>query len=89
MNIEKASVKENNIFLLPTANDWIEARLNGKVLNNGKIEIYNLHRKLLYTQHIIDETTSIDISSYAEGMYFFKILNNQQLIKIVKIIKNQ
>ncbi|MDD4581303.1 MAG: T9SS type A sorting domain-containing protein [Bacteroidales bacterium] len=90
LNIEKASVKENNIFLSPNpANDWIEVRLNGKVLNNGKIEIYNLQGKLLFMQDIVDETTSIDISSYAEGMYLFKIQNNQQHIKTLKVIINR
>jgi hypothetical protein len=50
---------------------------------------YNLQGKLLFTQDIVDETTSIDISSYAEGMYLFKIQNNQQHIKTLKVIINR
>ncbi|MGI6291897.1 MAG: T9SS type A sorting domain-containing protein [Bacteroidales bacterium] len=91
VNVKEVLVSSaDNIRLSPNpSSDFIFLQTKEIEKENTLLEIYNLHGKLLYTQRIIDETTSIDISSYAEGMYFFKILNNQQLIKIVKVIINR
>ncbi len=89
VSIKEIEANTHNIIFSPNpVNDWVEIQINGEALNNGKIEIYSLQGKLLHTQQIVNKTTSINMSSYAQGMYFFKILNNQQHIKTINVVKN-
>lgn len=90
VSIKESSPSTADVTLSPNpCIDRIDLEIKDMNLQNTLLEIYDLHGKLIHTQCIINKTTSIDISSFAEGMYFFKIQNNQQAIKIIKVIKNQ
>jgi hypothetical protein len=54
---------------------------------NSTLEIYDALGKLVIKQAMLNETTSINISNLDNGIYLFKILNNSNLVKIGKLIK--
>ncbi|MDD2688170.1 MAG: T9SS type A sorting domain-containing protein [Bacteroidales bacterium] len=90
VSIKESSASAAGVMLSPNpCIDRIDLEIKDINLQSAILEIYDIHGKLLHTQHITNRTTPIDFSSYAEGMYFFKLKNNRQTIKTIKVIKNQ
>ncbi|MCE3226910.1 MAG: Kelch repeat type 2-containing protein [Bacteroidetes bacterium] len=50
------------------------------------LDIYNSLGALVYSSNIIDEKTVIDVNSLANGVYFIRLKNNEEII-LKKIIK--
>ena len=57
-------------------------------LLNLSLQLFDVQGKLLYTQSITDEVTTIKMYEYNSGNYFLKIIQNNEKVKIFKIIKN-
>ncbi len=55
--------------------------------NNERIEIYNNLGALVYKQTIINELNTIDLSDQANGLYFVKLVRDNQMIVTQKIMK--
>ncbi len=57
------------------------------VVKNIQIEIYSSVGALLYKQAVTNESTTIDLSNQAKGLYFVKVMHNNQIITTKKIVK--
>ncbi len=53
----------------------------------SRVEIYNVMGEKVYTQTIFKTQSEIDISSQASGIYFLKIIDDDETIVLKKIIK--
>jgi len=51
------------------------------------VQVYNIEGKLLYSEKINELTAKIDLSAFAAGTYFFKMMVNNQTVhfKIIKV----
>ena len=59
-----------------------------ELANNTSLEIYDIHGKLLKSLMINDLETHLDVSEYASGVYFVRLIgesNNTQIKKFIKI----
>ncbi len=66
---------------------------NGLVLIESKmalknVQAYNLTGQLLYSSQLHDLNTTVDISSFATGTYFFKIQFENNQSATVKVLRN-
>jgi len=55
--------------------------------SEGTIEIYNLLGALIHKQKIVNQVNSIDISNEANGLYFIKVISDNNVIAEQKILK--
>jgi hypothetical protein len=53
-----------------------------------KLEIFDFTGKLVFTQNEKITGQSIDLTSFAKGMYFFKIYFDGNAAKTIKVIKD-
>lgn len=77
------NIKQNlnsTIFIMPNpTNDFLQ--ING--LQNQSIQIQNSLGEIIYTKNNCNPMESIDVSKYANGIYFVKVnLKTQKFIKI-------
>ncbi len=57
-------------------------------LNSYKYEFYNINGKLINTNRIFDNTTSINMTNLVAATYILIVFKNQKNMKTFKIIKN-
>lgn len=89
--MEKDSLLQNNLELTVYPNPTTD-KLTLEIPNfneeNISYELITLTGQLLETHEINESTTALVLKNYAQGTYLLKIVNNQQPIKIFKIIKH-
>ena len=68
------------------AKNYINLRINGNV-ENLNYQIYDMSGKLLKNSDITNENTIINISRLSSGIYFIKVLKNNQQVEILKFVK--
>ena len=91
VNIGSTGIAENGtavnrIFPNPTT-DHITVELAPMNQISGEIAIYDIYGKLLFTTPIVETVQTIDMSTFAPGMYLIKIMDGNQTIQTEKIIK--
>ena len=84
-DIEKFE-SEIQIYPNPT-NDIVNIQLQNLPENKSDIYVYDFSGKLILNSSFSDDNTSIDLSNYSTGVYFIKIVTENQIIN-KKIIKN-
>ena len=55
---------------------------------NLRFRIYDMNGLLLQDKKIESEETEIFLQDYSSSMYFLKVINNKQEVKVFKVIKN-
>jgi hypothetical protein len=55
---------------------------------NLKFQLFDLNGVLLQDKKVDSEVTEISLETHPSSVYFLKIINNNQEIKVFKIIKN-
>ncbi len=75
-----------NVFPNPLSNKLVVEIYDLKP--NTVFEIYDALGKLVFTKIIETETTPINTTNLFEGVYLYKILNKNGLLKTGKLIKN-
>jgi PKD repeat protein len=79
---------ENMLTISPNpANQFITVEYSGTIVNNLTIQIKNITGEVVNTISNADNTTNIDISKLASGIYFIELNNNGTIItqKIEKL----
>ena len=79
---------ENMITISPNpANQYITIEYSGTIVNNLTIQIKNITGEVVNTISNADNTTNIDISKLASGIYFIELNNNGTILtqKIEKL----
>ena len=90
-NISSVSIQENinlidlNIHPNPTKST-ITINLGNNNLNNASIKIIDLLGKEIHSQKVNTQTTTLNLSNYAKGIYLIKFSNDLGG-KIYKVIK--
>ncbi len=54
---------------------------------NLRFRLFDMNGLLLQDQEIVSEETEIFLQDLSSSMYFLKIMNNNQEIKVFKIVK--
>jgi hypothetical protein len=81
-------VVANSISVYPNPNNGIlNILLTSELSKNSIVEIYDGIGKLVVKQILTNEVNTINISNLNNGIYTFKVLNNSNLVKIGKIVK--
>jgi len=55
---------------------------------NLRFRLYDMNGMLLQDQKIDAEETEISLQDYSSTMYFLKVVNNKQDVKVFKVVKN-
>jgi len=87
-DIENTGTENTQIFVYPNlANDIITIENTSSKNNEAMISIYNIQGQILLQQLTQQQKTVINISDFAEGLYYVKV-NTDKGIAINKFIKN-
>lgn len=79
----------NGISVYPNPNNGIvNFAVNAELSGNTTVEIYDAIGKLVIKENLNKEITTINTNHLEDGVYFFKIKNNNQEIKVGKMIKH-
>ncbi|MCK9338363.1 MAG: choice-of-anchor J domain-containing protein, partial [Bacteroidales bacterium] len=76
-----------NVSLYPNpANSEINVQLSAS-LHNGQIAIYDVYGKLLKQVAVEGNLTTINIQNMASGVYFVRILDGNNILQTMKVVK--
>ena len=76
------------ISVYPNPNNGIvNITLTAALAQNSTLEIYDALGKLLVKQVLTNELNAVNMSNLDNGIYVFKVLNNNNTVKIGKLIK--
>jgi hypothetical protein len=79
---------DNSISVFPNPSyGIINIVLTSTFANNSSVAIYDAIGKLVFTQDLGSEMNTLNISELKNGMYTFKVLNTDNIVKIGKIVK--
>ena len=67
--------------------NYLKLKLESKKLESLSYQLYNIQGKLLQSGKIEGTESQIDMSNYVPSTYFVRIINQNQSIKVFKIIK--
>ena len=85
-SIMQESISENGIIYPNPASDYINIKLDG--ISADKLEICDISGKIILSQTITKDYQQIQIRDLKRGMYFLKIYDKNQNIKILKFVKH-
>ncbi len=86
INNAQASTTGINVYPNPT-NSILNITISSELSGSASIEVYDAVGKLVIKESLSSETTTINTSKLTDGIYVFKVINNNQAIKIGKIVK--
>ena len=86
--------EEKRILIYPNpTRDRVEVQISDfdkrNCQNNCYVNIYDMYGKWLASQQITGETTIVDLSTFAGGLYLLRISNGTNIIGTFKIVKNE
>ena len=84
--IKDLASDEISIFPNPT-NGNVTISIPASIEGNVTVEVYDAIGKLTIKENITNNMTNVNLSKLEDGMYMFKIINNNKTIKIGKIVK--
>jgi len=84
LNVENFEREKIKAFPNPTKDQW---NIFSEKTNIESVEIFNMEGKSVSTFFPKNKSTIIDASNFATGIYFSKIITNQET-RILKLIKN-
>jgi len=83
---EVSSSDEFAVYPNPT-NGIVNIAISNTLLNNLSIEVYDAVGKRVISEMLSKETASVNLNGLEDGIYFYKIINNGQDVKVGKLIK--
>jgi hypothetical protein len=75
-----------NVYPNPS-NGILNVAIASELSGNTSIEIYDAIGKLVVTENLSSELTTINTSKLTEGVYMYKVINNNKTVKIGKVVK--
>jgi hypothetical protein len=84
--INEAVANSISVYPNPTSG-LVNVILTSELSKNSTIEVYDAIGKLVVKQVLTSEANAVNISNLTNGIYTFKVLNNSNVIKIGKIVK--
>lgn len=79
-----------NVYPNPTS-DKVNVQLTeyDSQSNNMEIQLFDIYGKLLQTVPASNENLQINLSSYAQGVYFIKAVSEGNMLAVRKMVKNR
>ena len=78
----------NNVTIYPNPNNGIiNITLSSELSKNSTLEIYDAIGKLIVTEVLSNELNTLNISNLSNGIYSFRVLNNNNMVKYGKLVK--
>ncbi|MGZ4117757.1 MAG: T9SS type A sorting domain-containing protein, partial [Bacteroidia bacterium] len=78
---------ENNISIYPNPTNGLFSIALASSEKNISMEIYNNIGELVYSKQNTDTQTLIDLKNNAAGFYFIKVMSENKIVGIKKIIR--
>lgn len=75
-----------NVYPNPTTG-VLNITLTSELTKNSTLEIYDAIGKLIVTEVLSNELNTFNLSNLSNGIYTFKVLNNANMVKLGKLIK--
>lgn len=76
-----------NVYPNPS-NGILNVAIASELSGNTSIEIYDAIGKLVINENLSSKLTTINTSKLTEGVYMYKVINNNRTIKIGKVVKH-
>jgi hypothetical protein len=87
--IEEAKGINLSVLAYPNpTTDYLTLEVKEFELSNLSFQLFDMNGKLLQSEKITGNQTSIVTSNLVPAMYFVKVIQNQKEVKTFKIIKN-
>jgi hypothetical protein len=86
VNILAASANGINVYPNPT-NGILNIAISTELTGTTSIEVYDAIGKLVIKETLSTETTTINTTKLTDGIYVYKVINNNKAIKIGKVVK--
>jgi hypothetical protein len=67
----------------------VECTMNNVQLGNAEIQVLDMYGRLLHTEMMYTSTMQIDLSRYANGIYFLRWVNDENVIGTSKVMLNR
>ena len=77
----------NSILIYPNPNNGIFNISISPQIKNAIIEVYNSIGALVYKQEVENQENAIELSNQANGLYFVKVMSDNKIVGMGKIIK--
>ena len=75
-----------SVYPNPTSN-YLQLKVESEKLKDLSYQLFDMQGKLLQNKKFVGTETQIDMSNYVPSSYFVRVINQNQLIKEFKIIK--
>lgn len=76
-----------NVFPNPTTGN-VRVQLNHHFnLSNAEVQICDMYGRKLFAREINADEFDLDMTGYANGVYFIRIINDNAILKNVKVVK--
>ena len=70
------------------ANDYVSIAIGNTLASNHTVvEVSDALGKLVMRETLVNNVTALSITKLEEGVYFFKVMTNNQTIKVGKVVK--
>lgn len=82
------NLSSNNISIYPNPNNgMVTVSITSNFNANTSLEVYDALGKLVIKETLTKENTSINTTDLKDGVYMFKVLSNNNTIKVGRMIK--
>ena len=86
----ESGIAENNgvrLFIAPNpTNGTVHCTFNGN-LTNTRLQVLDVYGKLLMEQTVTGETTELDFTNKASGIYFLRVIDGNSIVTTQKVIR--
>ena len=83
----KEVLNSNYVSVSPNPTNGVLHIVFGAIPPNSKIELYNSIGALVLTEVLSNKNNSINTTELSNGLYFIKVLENNKVITVQKIVK--
>ncbi|MCT4580522.1 MAG: T9SS type A sorting domain-containing protein [Flavobacteriales bacterium] len=88
VGIEKTEISLNLSTYPNPATDRLTLNIDNYSKEALIFQLYDLNGKVLATEKITDNISEIDMQAFPAGTYLLNVMNNKELIKTFRILKN-
>lgn len=81
------NVAADMVSIYPNPNNGVFTVSISLQVKNASVEVFNSLGSLVYKQEIINQENSIELSNEASGLYFVKVMSENEIVGIGKFLK--
>ncbi len=89
LGIEDHLISVNLLAYPNPTSDYLNIKVTNMDYNNISYKLFDLNGRLLANRKLENSSNQIRMTQLPSALYFLKIFDNQQLVRVFKIIKTQ